>query len=136
MLKSTSSWVEATQRPSCFNTSEAPEINLARVITSKCFFTKPIFQASLRFTWSLVPTTAGFFARAWCQEEFEAHGLNPDLVQCSISFNLKKGTLRGMHFQAPPYAEAKVVRCTMGSDLRCRVGSPSVVTNLIEIGSR
>ncbi len=61
------------------------------------------------------PDDRGFFARAWCQEEFEAHGLNPDLVQCSISFNLKKGTLRGMHFQAPPYAEAKVVRCTMGA---------------------
>jgi dTDP-4-dehydrorhamnose 3,5-epimerase len=57
----------------------------------------------------------GFFARSWCQEEFEAHGLNPDLAQCNISFNLKKGTLRGMHFQATPYAEAKVVRCTMGA---------------------
>lgn len=57
----------------------------------------------------------GFFARSWCQNEFQAHGLNPRLVQCSISFNHKKGTLRGMHFQIAPYAEAKLVRCTMGA---------------------
>jgi len=57
----------------------------------------------------------GFFARAWCQEEFESKGLNPRLVQCSISFNSRKGTLRGMHYQAPPYAETKVVRCTKGA---------------------
>lgn len=57
----------------------------------------------------------GFFARTWCQREFEAHGLNPRLVQCSISFNKKKGTLRGLHFQAPPHEEAKLVRCTMGA---------------------
>jgi dTDP-4-dehydrorhamnose 3,5-epimerase len=57
----------------------------------------------------------GFFARTWCQQEFETHGLNPRLVQCSISFNRKKGTLRGMHYQAAPHAEAKLVRCTMGA---------------------
>jgi len=57
----------------------------------------------------------GFFARSWCQREFEAHGLNPHLVQCNISFNFKKGTLRGMHFQEEPFAEAKLVRCTRGS---------------------
>lgn len=57
----------------------------------------------------------GFFARSWCADEFTKHGLNPSLVQCNISFNLKKGTLRGMHYQAEPYPEAKVVRCTMGA---------------------
>jgi dTDP-4-dehydrorhamnose 3,5-epimerase len=57
----------------------------------------------------------GFFARSWCQREFEAHGLNPRLVQCNISFNEKKGTLRGMHYQAPPYQEAKLIRCTAGA---------------------
>jgi len=57
----------------------------------------------------------GFFARTWCQREFTQHSLNPHLVQCNISFNEKKGTLRGMHFQIPPYAEAKLVRCTMGA---------------------
>jgi dTDP-4-dehydrorhamnose 3,5-epimerase len=57
----------------------------------------------------------GFFARAWCQKEFEAHGLNPRLVQCNVSFNIVKGTLRGMHYQAPPWAESKLVRCTKGA---------------------
>lgn len=57
----------------------------------------------------------GFFARTWCQQEFEEHGLNPRLVQCNLSFNKKKGTLRGMHYQAAPYEEAKLVRCTCGA---------------------
>ena len=57
----------------------------------------------------------GFFARTWCQREFITHGLNPNLVQCNISFNHHSGTLRGMHHQAPPHEEAKLVRCTMGS---------------------
>ncbi len=57
----------------------------------------------------------GFFARSWCQKEFEDHGLNSNLVQCSISLNSRKGTLRGMHYQVAPFAEAKVVRCTAGA---------------------
>ena len=57
----------------------------------------------------------GFFARTWCQREFEAHGLNPRLAQCSISFNKRRGTLRGMHYQVAPYDEARLVRCTMGA---------------------
>ncbi|MCE7985805.1 MAG: dTDP-4-dehydrorhamnose 3,5-epimerase [Caldilinea sp. CFX5] len=57
----------------------------------------------------------GFFARAWCQREFEAHGLNPRLVQCNVSYNEKAGTLRGMHYQVEPQAEAKLVRCTNGA---------------------
>jgi dTDP-4-dehydrorhamnose 3,5-epimerase len=57
----------------------------------------------------------GFFARIWCREEFERRGLNSQLVQCSISFSKRKGTLRGMHYQAAPYEEAKIVRCTMGA---------------------
>ena len=56
----------------------------------------------------------GFFARTWCQQEFEDHGLNSKLVQCSVSFNKKKGTLRGMHFQEAPFEETKLVRCTKG----------------------
>jgi dTDP-4-dehydrorhamnose 3,5-epimerase len=56
----------------------------------------------------------GFFARTWCSLEFSERGLNPNLVQCSISYNYKKGTLRGMHFQNPPYEETKLVRCTRG----------------------
>jgi dTDP-4-dehydrorhamnose 3,5-epimerase len=57
----------------------------------------------------------GFFARSWCRREFEDHGLNPNLVQCSVSFNQKKGTLRGMHYQIAPHEEAKLVRCTRGA---------------------
>jgi len=57
----------------------------------------------------------GFFARTFCQREFQEHGLNPNLVQCNISYNKTRGTMRGMHFQAAPYQEAKLVRCTQGA---------------------
>lgn len=57
----------------------------------------------------------GFFARTWCQREFEQYGLNPHLVQCNISFNKSRGTLRGIHYQAVPHQEAKLVRCTRGA---------------------
>lgn len=57
----------------------------------------------------------GCFARSWCQREFAAIGLNPRLVQCNISFNNAKGTLRGLHYQIAPHAEAKLVRCTRGA---------------------
>jgi len=57
----------------------------------------------------------GFFARSWCQREFDEHGLNSKLVQCNLSFNHKTGTLRGMHYQLPPFAETKLVRCTQGA---------------------
>jgi dTDP-4-dehydrorhamnose 3,5-epimerase len=59
----------------------------------------------------------GFFARAFCQKEFEAHDLKPVIAQANIAFNHRKGTLRGMHFQLPPAAETKVVRCTRGAIL-------------------
>ena len=62
-----------------------------------------------------IPDARGFFARSWCQKEFESHGLNPRVVQCNVSFNTRKGTLRGMHYQDAPKAEAKLVRCTTGS---------------------
>lgn len=57
----------------------------------------------------------GFFARTFCAREFQAHGLNAHFVQCSTSFNKVKGTLRGMHHQAAPCEEAKLIRCTRGS---------------------
>ena len=57
----------------------------------------------------------GFFARSWCQKEFEARGLNPRTVQCNVSLNKVKGTLRGMHYQVAPCVEAKLVRCTRGA---------------------
>jgi dTDP-4-dehydrorhamnose 3,5-epimerase len=56
----------------------------------------------------------GFFARAFCQNEFKAHGLKPIIAQANVGFNHKAGTLRGMHFQFPPAAETKLVRCTRG----------------------
>jgi len=59
----------------------------------------------------------GFFGRTFCQHEFQAHGLNPLIAQANTAFNIKKGTLRGMHFQFPPAAESKLVRCTRGAIL-------------------
>lgn len=71
----------------------------------------------------------GFFSRTYCHEEFAAHGLNPAVVQCNISFNLHRGTLRGLHSQLPPWEEAKLVRCSRGAiydlALDLRPGSPS-----------
>jgi len=57
----------------------------------------------------------GFFARAWCQKEFESHGLTSMVVQANVSYNRKKGTLRGMHYQTAPYQECKLIRCTRGA---------------------
>ena len=76
-----------------------------------------------------MPTNAARFARRFCADEFRALGLEADLVQRSISFNARAGTLRGMHYQTPPHLEAKIVRCTRGAifdvmvDLR--EGSPT-----------
>jgi len=57
----------------------------------------------------------GFFARSWSAEDFKDRGLAARMAQCSISFNTRKGTLRGMHYQSEPHAEAKVVRCSAGA---------------------
>lgn len=57
----------------------------------------------------------GFFARSWSRSEFGAHGLNPRIEECSVSFNPRRGTLRGLHYQAAPHEEAKLVRCTTGA---------------------
>jgi dTDP-4-dehydrorhamnose 3,5-epimerase len=57
----------------------------------------------------------GFFARSFCQKEFRDHGLTADIVQCDISFNKRKGTFRGMHFQVAPFEEDKIVSCTLGA---------------------
>src|SRR3712207_2144495 len=77
----------------------------------------------------------GFFARTFCAKEFEEHGLKPTVAQCNSSFNHKKGTLRGMHYQVPPAAETKLIRCTQGAiydvivDMR-----PDSPTYLVHIG--
>lgn len=57
----------------------------------------------------------GFFARSWSRKEFEAHGLTSGIVQANVSYNHKKGTLRGMHYQIAPYQESKLIRCTRGA---------------------
>ena len=73
--------------------------------------------------------TRGFFARGWCANEFKVNGLTERIVQSNISFNHKRGTLRGMHYQQAPYEEAKLVRCTRGAIydviIDLRPGSPT-----------
>lgn len=63
------------------------------------------------------PDERGFFARAFCQKEFRDHGLKPVIAQANLASNARKGTMRGMHFQYPPAAESKLVRCTRGAIL-------------------
>jgi dTDP-4-dehydrorhamnose 3,5-epimerase len=71
----------------------------------------------------------GWFARAFDAEEFEERGLDPAFVQCNLSFNARRGTLRGMHYQAEPYGESKLVRCVRGAifdvAVDLRTGSPT-----------
>ena len=61
------------------------------------------------------PDERGYFARTWCRQEFADQGLNPKLAQCSVAYNHRTGTLRGMHFQKAPHAEAKLVWCLRGA---------------------
>jgi len=69
------------------------------------------------FVVELEPTEdeRGFFARSFCQNEFRARGLDPVVAQCNVSLNRSRGTLRGLHYQAPPHEESKLVRCTRGA---------------------
>jgi dTDP-4-dehydrorhamnose 3,5-epimerase len=63
----------------------------------------------------LIEDDRGFFARSFCKNEFEKLGLNPNIVQCNISYSKKRGTLRGMHYQVAPYEESKIVSCRRGT---------------------
>jgi dTDP-4-dehydrorhamnose 3,5-epimerase len=83
----------------------------------------------------------GFFARTFCQEQFKKHGLKPTIAQCNVSYNRARGTLRGMHFQAAPCGETKLIRCLAGAiydviiDLRS--DSPTYCKWIgIELGAR
>jgi dTDP-4-dehydrorhamnose 3,5-epimerase len=71
----------------------------------------------------------GYFARAWCYQEFEQHQLNPHMVQMNVGFSHQRGTVRGMHYQLAPHAEAKFIRCTRGAIydviIDLREGSPT-----------
>lgn len=78
-------------------------------------FTETPLQGAYLIDLKRIEDSRGFFARSWCQNEFSEYDLETNLAQCNISFNAKKDTLRGMHYQAEPYAEAKLVRCTMGA---------------------
>lgn len=90
-------------------------------------------ETPLAGAWVLEPERIaderGFFARTWCRRDFEARGLDAAIAQCSVSFNRRRGTLRGLHFQVEPHAEVKLVRVTRGAvwdvivDLR--PGSPT-----------
>jgi dTDP-4-dehydrorhamnose 3,5-epimerase len=78
-------------------------------------FTKTNLEGAWLVDLNQLDDERGFFARSFCQREFSEHGMNPRVAQCNISYNRKKGTLRGMHFQTIPYQEAKLVQCTQGS---------------------
>jgi dTDP-4-dehydrorhamnose 3,5-epimerase len=77
----------------------------------------------------LVQDERGFFARTWSRDEFVARGLDPEIAQCSVSYNHRRGTLRGLHFQAAPHEEVKLVRCIRGAlwdvIVDVRPGSPT-----------
>lgn len=76
--------------------------------------TETVLKGAYLITIEPIEDERGFFTRSFCQKEFATYGLHTNIVQCNISFNKKKGTLRGMHLQLPPKAEAKLVRCTRG----------------------
>lgn len=78
-------------------------------------FTKTKLEGAFIIDLELKQDHRGFFARTFCAEEFKTHGLKPVVAQCNLSFNHKRGTLRGMHYQVPPAAETKLLRCTQGS---------------------
>jgi dTDP-4-dehydrorhamnose 3,5-epimerase len=78
-------------------------------------FTETQLQGAYIVDLQLLGDDRGFFARTWCQREFSEHGLDAGMVQCSLSYSMRKGTLRGLHYQEPPFAETKLVRCTHGA---------------------
>lgn len=78
-------------------------------------FTETKLKGAFTIEPEKVEDRRGFFARTYCQREFEENGLNFNFVQCNISFNKKKATLRGMHYQVGHSSEAKLIRCTQGS---------------------
>ncbi|MEC4813255.1 MAG: dTDP-4-dehydrorhamnose 3,5-epimerase [Scytonema sp. PMC 1069.18] len=78
-------------------------------------FTEIKLQGAFILDLELRQDNRGFFARSFCAQEFKAHGLQTDIVQCNLSFNHRKGTLRGMHFQIPPSQETKLVCCIHGA---------------------
>jgi dTDP-4-dehydrorhamnose 3,5-epimerase len=78
-------------------------------------FTETKLQGAFVVDLKPIEDERGFFARAWCQQECQEHGLTPDVKQVNLSYNIHKGTLRGMHCQIEPYGEAKMVRAIRGA---------------------
>jgi dTDP-4-dehydrorhamnose 3,5-epimerase len=78
-------------------------------------FTESPLPGAFLVDFAPIADERGFFARAYCAEEFAARGLGPELRQCSVSYNTRKGTLRGLHYQRAPHEEHKLVRCTAGA---------------------
>ena len=78
-------------------------------------FTETKLKGAFLVEPELMKDERGFFARSFCENEFKEHGLKSRVLQCNLSFNGAKGTLRGMHYQISPFAEAKLVSCTRGA---------------------
>jgi dTDP-4-dehydrorhamnose 3,5-epimerase len=78
-------------------------------------FTETELKGAFIIELKKIEDNRGFFARSWCQNEFETQGLNTRILQANVSYNKVKGTLRGMHYQSEPYAETKLVRCMRGA---------------------
>lgn len=78
-------------------------------------FVPTSFEGAFVVEPELLEDERGCFARSFCRDEFVSHGLDPAVVQCNISFNNRRGTLRGLHYQIKPHEEAKLVRCTQGA---------------------
>jgi dTDP-4-dehydrorhamnose 3,5-epimerase len=78
-------------------------------------FTETNLQGAFLVEWKRIEDHRGFFARAWCKDEFGDHGLETEFLQVNVGFSPAKGTLRGLHYQEPPHSECKFVRCTRGA---------------------
>jgi dTDP-4-dehydrorhamnose 3,5-epimerase len=88
---------------------------VCRLMVSPVIFNEAKLKGVYIIEMQCLEDERGFFARTFCREEFEEHGLNPCVAQCNVSYNRKKGTVRGMHYQIAPFSEAKLVTCVAGS---------------------
>jgi dTDP-4-dehydrorhamnose 3,5-epimerase len=88
-------------------------------------FTPLLLAGAFVINLERLPDERGFFARIYCEREFMAHGIKARFVQCNVSFNLWRGTLRGLHYQQSPHEESKLVSCPRGSIMRRSSRLPS-----------
>ncbi|MCK5616562.1 dTDP-4-dehydrorhamnose 3,5-epimerase [Candidatus Pacearchaeota archaeon] len=104
-------------------------------------FTEVELKGAYVIELELMEDERGFFARSFCQRQFEKRGLNPSIAQCNVSSNRKKGMLRGMHYQVAPHQEAKLVSCLRGSIydviIDLRPDSPTYCTSMaVELSAK